>query len=370
MAKLTQEQKREIEKIVENFVKQLEFENFKKELNSRENRQKFFAKFLTKEKIKDMTEYEFGELISNLWAFEIWTNKDYIVQKIIEENGFDKIRDSLIDLLFGDKPFEERFDNFCKEIKGLGPAAITEILCLYNPEEFSIWNEKTRLALKILNFKSLPIKKYKISGGEYTEINSTLKEFAQYLEGLLKNYGIEKVDLLTLDYLLYEIGKISKKILSVEEIPYFEEEDFDHDEIRDYIKNIGEWLGFDVETEKVIARGAKVDCIWIAKLANLGMVTYVFEVHKSGSIDSLILNLQKAINDPTVQKIIAVSNKSQLKKIENEVMDLPENFRKSLTFWEVKDVVNTYRNLSEAMKSISKLQLVKSRFEISEATTI
>jgi len=39
-----------------------------------------------------------------------------------------------------------------------------------------------------------------------------------------------------------------------------------------------------------------------------GLVTYVFEVHRKGSVDNLIVNLQKALNNPTVQKIIAVSD--------------------------------------------------------------
>lgn len=99
------------------------------------------------------------------------------------------------------------------------------------------------------------------------------------------------------------------------------------------------------------------------RIANLGVVTYVFEVHKSGSIDSLILNLQKALNNPTVQKIIAVSDAKRIEKIRDEIQGLPENFRKSLAFWEVKDVISTHERLSEAMESINKLGLVKSRFE-------
>ena len=101
----------------------------------------------------------------------------------------------------------------------------------------------------------------------------------------------------------------------------------------------------------------------MAKIANLGAVTYVFEVHKSGSIDSLILNLQKSLNNPTVQKIIAVSDAKRIEKIRNEIKGLPENFRKTLTFWEVSDIIKTHERLSEVIKSINKLELVKSRFK-------
>ena len=48
--------------------------------------------------------------------------------------------------------------------------------------------------------------------------------------------------------------------------------------------------------------------VWRAKIGSLGAIEYVFEIHKKGSIKSLILNLQKASRSPTVQKVIAVSN--------------------------------------------------------------
>lgn len=334
--------------------------DFKREMASREKRRKFVVTLLSREKLKSMTELEFGELISKLWASALWGNKDYLVQKIIDANGMDKIVDELENLLYGSESFDKRFDRFLREIKGLGPATITEILCLYDPNQYGIWNDKARKALKILQFNTLPLAKYKISGKEYIKINKALLEIAQYL----KDLGIEDADLLAVDYFLYEVWFIEKESPREKKISkILEEKEFDHDEIRDFIRDIGNWLGFEVDVEKQIAPGARVDCVWIARIANLGIVTYVFEVHKSGSMDSLILNLQRALNNPTVQKIIAVSDAKRIEKIQHEVRGLPENFRKSLTFWEVGDVINTHEKLSEAMESISKLELVKSRFE-------
>jgi hypothetical protein len=88
-------------------------------------------------------------------------------------------------------------------------------------------------------------------------------------------------------------------------------------------------------------------------------VSYVFEVHREGSIDSLILNLQRARNDPTVQKLIVVANKTNLKKIQDEVSSLSEDFRKSLTYWEVKDVERAHNLLNELNAIIGNLELVK-----------
>lgn len=139
--------------------------------------------------------------------------------------------------------------------------------------------------------------------------------------------------------------------------------DFDHDEIRDKIAEIGNFLGFETLVEHTVAKGAKVDVIWQAKIANLGLVRYVFEVHKKGSIDNLILNLQKALNNPTVQKLITSTNTAQIESIREEINNLPENFRKSLTLWNVKDVIETYESLSKAMENINELALIKSQFE-------
>ena len=123
------------------------------------------------------------------------------------------------------------------------------------------------------------------------------------------------------------------------------------------IRDIGVMLGFDADTEVQVAHGARVDVVWRARIGNLGMVTYVFEVHRSGSIDSLLLNLQKAKSSPTVQKVIAVSDERQLEKIKSESEGLPEGFRRALEFWPVKEVQRVGENLQTAMEIINRLGL-------------
>jgi hypothetical protein len=172
----------------------------------------------------------------------------------------------------------------------------------------------------------------------------------------------QSMDLTLVDlflYYVYQRNVYQQEI--VETTPEDEQEDydFDHDEIVDKLVTLGNGLGFEVEQEKLIAKGARVDVIWRAKIANLGVVSYVFEVHREGSIDSLILNLQRARNDPTVQKLVVVANKTNLKKIQEEVSSLSEDFRKSLTYWEVKDVERAHNLLNELNAIIGKLELVK-----------
>lgn len=118
-------------------------------------------------------------------------------------------------------------------------------------------------------------------------------------------------------------------------------------------------LGFETEKEYKISQGAKVDAIWRAKIGNLGIVNYVFEVQRKGSRKSLLLNLLKAKSNPTVQKLIVISDDKQLIQIEKECEGLQSEFRRDLTFWEVKDVQKVVANLQSAVEIINNLNLMK-----------
>lgn len=276
--------------LIKNYYKKFKsLKQFFKDLDLREKEVEKVKKYFKKETLESMDEFIFGEIISNLWASALWGNTEYKVKTIIDANGMEKIRKEIINLLFGKDPIDIRYDRFKKEIKYLGPASITEILCLFNPNEYGIWNDKARKGLEKLGINFLPLNKYFITGKEYVEIINCLKEISNEL----KNLGYLNSDLLGVDYFLFEIT-IFKEVKNYKE-------EFDHDEIRDKIKEIGDWLGFESQIEEHIAKGSIVDVIWRAKIGNLGVVTYIFEVHKKGSIDSLILNLEKALNNPTVQ---------------------------------------------------------------------
>jgi len=332
---------------------------FEEDMVDRKEREIFFSKLKWQE-AQELDEFLFGEIISKLWASGIWTNKDYLVKKIISQNGIEKLRFELWNLLFASTDIAQRYDNFMKEIKGLGPASITELLCLINPKSYGIWNDKARKALKILGFeKTLPLNKYKISGEEYKKFNEILKQISYKLEA----NGFKDVNLLFVDYFLYEVWKRGELEKPIKEISKTEE-DFDHEEIVDQLIKIGEDLGFEAESKKRVGKGAMVDLIWRARIANLGTIIYVFEVQRKGSIDSLIVNLQKAKRNASVQKLIIVSNLSQIEKIKGSIKELSEDFQKSLTFWDVRDVESTYQKLSEIIKSIDKLDLVKDEFEL------
>ena len=81
------------------------------------------------ESIVDMTQDDIYQYISKLWAMQIWGNKHYVVDKIIDENGLENFKGHLAQLVKDDKDISARWDIFRKEIKGMGPAMISEILC-------------------------------------------------------------------------------------------------------------------------------------------------------------------------------------------------------------------------------------------------
>lgn len=338
-------------------------EEYRLESKDREDRVRYFSEMLRKERLASMTELDFGEFVTKLWAAKTWTNKEYLVHKMIEDNeGLANIKKSLSDLLHGSDLFEKRYDRFLQNVAGFGPGYVTEILCHFKPSDYGIWNNRARDALGTLGYEDvLPLSKYRISGKEYVEFNETEREIADALH----KYGIEIHDLLMLDYFLWRVWNWGDQAVGTEKVKLPKEsQEFDHDEIRDFIRDIGSSLGFETETEKLVQHGAKVDVVWRAKIANLGVVMYVFEVHKSGSIDSLLMNLQKAKKNPSVQKLIAVSDIRQLEKIRKEMKGLPGDFAEALSFWDARDVKETHDKLAEVVNSINNLQLVKSEFEV------
>jgi len=339
---LTPEQKRAIRRHLQAF----DSEQLQEEKKYRLSRVSYFQERLP-ERVAELSEADVSELVAMLWASQMWGNKQYLALKIITDNGIEKLRRELKALLDTSSPVETRYERFLSQIKGLGPASVTEMLCYIQPETCGIWNQKARQALKILGLGNyVNPDKYRLSAGEYKAFNQVLRSISEEL----KAAGFQDVDLLFVDFFLYEVSQTTPG-------PEPKPEEFDHDEIRDVIRDIGVMLGFDADTEVQVAHGARVDVVWRARIGNLGMVTYVFEVHRSGSIDSLLLNLQKAKSSPTVQKVIAVSDERQLEKIKSESEGLPEGFRRALEFWPVKEVQRVGENLQTAMEIINRLGL-------------
>jgi hypothetical protein len=256
-----------------------------------------------------------------------------------------------------------------KTVKGIGPAMMSEMLCHTHPEKYMLWNRRAYVALNYIGIENLPRYNYQHTGKKYEELCSIAKEIAKTLQSM----GAGEANLLTVDYFIWDELQVEKNLTSIYKpkasqgtstLPINDEDadpEFIHNEVRDKIANIGSWLGFQAETEKKIAGGAVVDTIWEATIGNMGRVIYVFEVQTKGSIDSLILNLIKALNNPAVQSVVAVSDSKQLDKIKDEIIGV-SNVADKLKYWDYMQVLEVHEALESVNEVINSLGLVPQGF--------
>ncbi len=181
-----------------------------------------------------MTEEVIYEYLSKLWAMLIWGNKHYVVDKIIEDNGLQDLRENLADLVWGERDIIERWDDFRSKIKGMGPAMISEILCKTHPNNFMLWNRRAYVALNYLEAKNLPRYDYQLTGRIYKYLCDVCKGISQELE----NSGFKDTTLLAVDYFIWDelqvednLSKIyAKKTEAKKELEFPEESKFIHDD--------------------------------------------------------------------------------------------------------------------------------------------
>jgi len=334
------------------------------EQQERRKERVLFYQSWTKNKILKMSEDDFLGYLSKLWAMLIWGNKQYYVEKIISDNGFQNVKGSLADLVWSKDKIELRWDRFRNTIKGMGPAIISEILCHVHPKDYIIWNRRAFVGLNYLGLKDLPRYNYQLTGKVYKH----LVEIESQIANDLRIAGLKDANLLTVDYFIWEELQVEPKLSQIftkEPVKVSTKETKTtkslHNEVRDKLAEIGEWLGFKTYTEKKVAHGSQVDAVWEATIGNMGRVIYVFEVQTSGSTDSLILNLLKATNNPAVQGVVAVSDVEQLDKIKKHVSEVGD-LSKKLRYWNYEEILQVHDNLEFVNTVINKLELVPESF--------
>ena len=134
----------------------------------------------------------------------------------------------------------------------------------------------------------------------------------------------------------------------------------DHKEIIEYLKQIGDALGFEIHTDQeytLVAPGAIVDIIWEMRIGNMGIIKYSFEVQSKGSIKSLISNLTSSMNDPTVKKVVAVSDTKQLDQIRNlvENTNAYTTIAKSMFVYLDINLIKEFVNLLPKLSAFKKI---------------
>lgn len=323
-------------------------------LDERNEREDYYQQF-DKEKILSMSQEEFYVYISKLWAMLLWGNKRYVIDKIILENGFENLKNNLSDLLFGKNNFEQRWDSFKENVKGFGPAMMSELLCYTHPNDYMLWNRTAYSAYLYLEVKNIPKHNYQFTGKKYLEMT----EYAKEIQSEFIKLGYEDADLLFVDYFLWEqlrnCEPIKKEKIESNNVSVINNKSY-HNEIIDKIKNIGNMLGYDTSNSGKITNSGKIpDAVWEFNVGNIGMIKYVFEVQDSGSIDSLIVSLMNSSQDISVQAVIAVTDDAQINKIKLHCNNINSSFNGKLKFWNISDVEKADDYLSTSMEIINNV---------------
>lgn len=303
---------------------------------------------LSRDAVTTLEEGDIRELVRNLWAFRSWSNKDYLVEQILEDD-IQHVRATFHEALYGTEEISEKFEVLNENVNMLGPASISEILTFMYPEQCAIFNRRARDALDVLGYGD-QVPDRLTSGTDYETflgIIATIMKRLEQIEGT-ETQPVEIQDYVDVDYFLFYLSKLDIK--EAGESPKRQEpvEDFDHDEMQEKLLEIGDGLGFDVEDEYQAGPGARIDVRWSTRVANLGVISYAFEVHRRGSRDSAILNLQKAQNaDPTLQKLVIVSTRDQLATFEEEIEAISTDFSHAVSYLEVEQVNKAVDLLAE-----------------------
>lgn len=323
----------------------------------RQDKDAFFARYFAEKQIDGLDEGVLRELIHVLWAFNGWTNKDWLLQEMLR-SGLPAIRAAFKQLLYGADPLPKRFDNVRKNVRMMGAACISEVLAHHDHTEYPIWNSRSRQGLITLGVEEsrLP-KSAQISGSQY----ASYCKLVQDVRSQVAKEDPEFDDLFKLDFLLYYISLEDIRPETPAEtatVSRAEAEDFEHDVVVDQVIELGDGLGFEVQKEFSVMPGCRIDAIWRSRVANLGTISYAFEIHRKGSRDSVILNLQRIRRDPTIQKVVIVSSKGELDQFKREIMSLDEDFRNAVGYFEVRDLQRALSHVQGLKDILSTLGLL------------
>ncbi len=199
---------------------------------------------------------------------------------------------------------------------------------------------------------SLDLSSLKTSNTRGEDYEALIPYFREMAELSRDDARLPNPDLLDVDYFLVYVGE--------KEDGAGNEGDFthDHDEVVERVLSIGQGLGFDVKAEYQVAKGARVDAVWVTRIGNLGELRYVFEVHIKGSLKSLIRNLLRAALDPTVQKVVAVSSEQELERLRRRA-ESRHQLRDKLLYWRIEEVLRAGELVEDLMTLVQRLGLTK-----------
>ena len=219
--------------------------------------ERLFKSVLSRDRIDEMTEEDFKNLIKNLWAAEIWENKGwYVENKLLRPNSFENIKLALKELLYSNETLSKRIDTFRRKIQGFGISSISEILNFVFPDQYCLWNAKPKTVLPILGITGLPDRflKYNIqSGDDYEKCIDVLSS----IRDELGKQGFKSPNFIDLDCFFWYIFettdiKVEKTKLDVESKSRTKKMDLEipktHEEVEYFLIQLGNMLGYSTYT--------------------------------------------------------------------------------------------------------------------------
>lgn len=304
---------------------------------------------LAERNLESFEEGDLRQLVRNLWAYDRWGDKDYVIERIVQRD-ISAVRDTLQDALYETVDIGSRF-SVLKQLNNVGTATASEILMFIYPDEYALCDTKAIEGLKMLGYGTqLPDDSHRIRSSEdYLAFLGEVEEIRSQLDQQVEDYS-SPLDYIYLNEFLYYLAERDQVKESVE--------DFDHEEMKEELLAIGDGLGFDVQEEYKAGPRAVIDVLWSTRVANLGKISYAFEVHRSGSPDSAILNLQKTKNtDPTIQKVVIVATRNNLESFREELEAVGGDFSKSVSYLEPSAVEKANGHLTELQEILKKADL-------------
>jgi len=346
-------------------------------------REQWYKDKLSPNKINDLTVDDFSTMIRELWASLIWTNKNYKIQYLLENNGFDKIKKELKELLYGDDLVENRWDNFKSSIKGLGPSSISEILTFFDSQKYGLINLKIYKVLPRLGIKIHEVK----DGKGYKEALEKLS----IVRDALRTNGIPDSDFIITDffitYLFYEVFNLAyerKKSEAVykeeeateesietvqekqekKEIVFQDLEIESHEEAEAILLLLGNLLGFDTYTpdeskgvkgqnlgsiatlkelsyfgsETIMDTAQHIDVVWVRD----EWPEYFFEVENTTGVTSGLLRIYQVAAKLSA-KCFIIAPPDKLNKFQKEIEKPPfKSLKERFKFRSYKELKEMY----------------------------
>jgi Cdc6-like AAA superfamily ATPase len=181
-AELESGDKVDLSQFIRSFISELNSDELKNRRNEFIVRSENVRNKIRTETVDSLTEEDIFEILKNTEATSLGSLE---FDRIIQENdGFDKFKRKLVDVLKTTSLDESDVSNLFTSFNGLGRAYSTELMCLKQPDKFWIWNSLTD---KLFSKMNVDIGQNLSPGKKYLAMQKYVSDILQDL----KNNGLE-----------------------------------------------------------------------------------------------------------------------------------------------------------------------------------